>query len=142
MHESSVDDASDDAHWAPPRLSSVPSLTITEEASWDPEQLSKLQALMNVYGFEAAYLVNSAESTCSTIVGNRSKVTKSQIAMVCASLQVPEFDQLTFCLTKVHILVRHIPNLPDHACVMLIDRDQSNAAIAMNSLKKFCNTLT
>lgn len=139
---SPVNDGADDSHWAPPRLSAVRPAIILEDAAWNSEQLAKLQVLMDVHGFEAAYLVNRDESTHSTIVGNRSSVTKAQIATVCASLQVSGFDQLTLCLSDVHILARHMPNLPNHACVMIIDRDQSNSAVAMNSLKKFCRELT
>lgn len=142
VRAASFDNGVDDAHWAPPRLSDVDAPKVSEHGSWEPTQVSKLQALMGVQGFEAAYIINSTDSTHSTIVGNRSSVSEAQISTVCSSLQVGNFEQFTLSLEHVHVLARRSPHMPDHACVMVIDRTMSNSTLAMNSLKKFCDELS
>lgn len=136
------DDGTDDAHWSPPRLSNVDASDVSEQGSWDPAQVSKLQALMSVQGFEAAYIINSADSTHSTIVGNRSRVSRAQISTVCSSLQVGDFEQFSLSLEHVHVLARRSPHNPSYACVMVIDRTMSNSTLAMTALTKFCNELS
>lgn len=130
-----------DTHWLPPGYVVVNSPAVSEEHSWDPAQIEKLEELLTIRGFEACYLVNHRDSTHSTILGNRANVCESQLAMVSSSVQVGGFEHLTLSLEHAHIIVRRAPNTPSKVCAVVINREEGNPAMAMAAIKKLCDTL-
>lgn len=134
--------ASNDAHWGRWPESTLKLSPRTNAYIRNPEQLPNVQALMNVQGFKACYLVNCEELTRSTIVGDRSYVTGTQLVLLSASLQVGQLEQLTIRLSHADILVRHTPNLQNYACVLILDKLHRNGADGMAALKIFCDQLT
>lgn len=133
--------ASDDTHWGSAQISSPDDRTVLSGYFKNPEQLPNVQVLMSVDGFKACYLVNCEESTHSTILGNRAYVTGAQLVLLSASLHIGAFEQLTVSLEHADILVRYAPNLPGYACVLIVDKQQTNAASPMYALKAFCDGL-
>lgn len=135
-----MNDLHEEDSWAPPRLSSGALPTVTEDITWDEEALARMARLEDVRGFRAAYAIEMHTQSRSPIVGEISYVSEEQFVAAVAIMRVEGFEHVHLTLDNLHVLVRVSIHDPQRACVLVLDRENGNPAIASMTLKSLCTT--